>query len=67
MGDSYAAQRGPIGGSRVRLVQASAFAFATCSVLAELGSANAQSSSEAPFGSDQEKAAEGYKAAVKAG
>ena len=44
-----------LGGSSGLLVQASAFAYATCGVLAELGSANAQSSSEAPFGSGQEK------------
>ena len=36
------------------LVRASSFAYATCDVLAELGSANAQSSSEAPFGSGLE-------------
>ena len=50
--DSYAAQGALVGGSSDLLVQASAFAFATCDVLSELGSAKAQPSSEAPFGSD---------------
>ena len=44
-----------LGGSSGYLVQSSAFACSTCDVLAELGSANAQSSSEAPFGSGQVK------------
>ena len=45
-------RRGALLGDNVDfLAQASTFEYATCDVLAELGSALAQSSSEAPFGS----------------